>query len=138
MNESAQAFMERLQRSNIRYMDKAQPDGSHYVAVDAAGKNGRVYSIATLFSTDGTEFSIRCYQLGKVPTERVRPMLKLLNDLNGDYAWARFFLDKEQEVAVGLDAVITAASAPRVCWEMVVRLFSVLDGVQEQIDGVLQ
>ena len=105
MNPSAQAFIERLQRGDIRYMEDAQPDGSHYVAVEVAGKSGKLYNIAMVFSADGAEFGMRCYKLGQVPTERVRPMLKTLNALNGDFAWVRFFVDSEQEVAAALDAV---------------------------------
>ena len=95
MNPSAQAFIERLQRGDIRYMEDAQPDGSHYVAVEVAGKSGKLYNIAMVFSADGAEFGMRCYKLGQVPTERVRPMLKTLNALNGDFAWVRFFVDSE-------------------------------------------
>lgn len=73
MNPSAQAFIERLQRGDIRYMEDAQPDGSHYVAVEVAGKSGKLYNIAMVFSADGAEFGMRCYKLGQVPTERVRP-----------------------------------------------------------------
>lgn len=138
MNPSAQAFIERLQRGDIRYMEDAQPDGSHYVAVEVAGKSGKLYNIAMVFSADGAEFGMRCYKLGQVPTERVRPMLKTLNALNGDFAWVRFFVDSEQEVAAALDAIITPASAPRVCWEMLVRMFSVLDEAQEKINDVLR
>ena len=138
MNPSAQAFIERLQRGDIRYMEDAQPDGSHYVAVEVAGKSGKLYNIAMVFSADGAEFGMRCYKLGQVPTERVRPMLKTLNALNGDFAWVRFFVDSEQEVAAALDAIITPASAPRVCREMLVRMFSVLDAAQEKINDVLQ
>ena len=65
-------------------------------------------------------------------------MLKTLNALNGDFAWVRFFVDSEQEVAAALDAIITPASAPRVCWEMLVRMFSVLDAAQEKINDVLK
>ena len=137
-NASAEAFIERLERHDIRHMHDAQPDGSHYVAVELAGKPSILYTIAMVFSSDGTEFGIRCYKLGKVPTDRQRPMLKLLNDLNANYAWVRFFLDSDSEVAAAADAVITTASAPRVCWEMLRRVFSVLDEVQEKIDKVLK
>lgn len=136
-NASAEAFIERLERHDIRYMHDPQPDGSHYVAVELAGKTSILYNVAMVFSADGTEFGIRCYKLGTVPKERQRPMLKLLNELNGDYAWVRFFIDRDGDVAAASDAVITTASAPRVCWEMMRRLFSVLDEVQEKIDKVL-
>ena len=78
------------------------------------------------------------FRSGTVPKDRQRPMLKLLNDLNANYAWVRFFLDSDSEVAAAADAVITTASAPRVCWEMLRRVFSVLDEVQEKIDKVLK
>lgn len=137
-NASAEAFIERLERHDIKHMHDAQPDGSHYVAVELAGKTSILYNIAMVFSADGSEFGIRCYKLGKVPKERQRPMLKVLNELNANYAWVRFFIDSDSEVAAASDAVITAASAPRVCWEMLRRVFSVLDEVQEKIDKVLE
>ena len=137
-NASAEAFIERLERHDIRHMHDPQPDGSHYVALELAGKTSILYNVAMVFSADGTEFGIRCYKLGTVPKDRQRPMLKLLNDLNANYAWVRFFLDSDSEVAAAADAVITTASAPRVCWEMLRRVFSVLDEVQEKIDKVLK
>lgn len=138
MNASAEAFIERLERHDIRYMQDAQPDGSHYVAVELAGNNGVLYNVAMVFSPDGTEFKIRVYRLGKVPYDRQRPMLRTLNKINEEYAWLRFYVDSDSEVAAASDSIITTASAPRVCWEMLRRTFSVLDEVQSKIDEILK
>lgn len=138
MNQSAQAFVERLQRHDIRYMENPQPDGSHYVAVELAGGSGTMYNVVMVFGADGTEFRIRVFQLGKVPPERLRPMLRALNGLNETYAWLRFYVDGDNEVAAAMDAVITPGSAARVCWEILRRAFSVLDEAQGKIDAVLR
>ncbi len=137
MNQSAEALVERLQRHDIKYMENPQPDGSHYVAVELAGSSGTLYNVVMVFGADGTEFRIRIFQLGKVPTERQRPMLRVLNELNETYAWLRFYLDSDGDVAAALDAVITPGSAARVCWEMLRRAFSVLDEAQKKIDDVV-
>ena len=138
MNQSAEAFIERLQRHDIKYMENPQPDGSHYVAVELAGNNGSLYNVVMVFGADGAEFRIRIFQLGKVPKDRVRPMLRTLNGINEEYAWLRFYIDSDSEVAAAMEAVITPGTAARVCWEMLRRAFSVLDEVQAKIDGVLK
>lgn len=138
MNASAQAFIERLDRHDIRHMDNPQPDGSHFVAVELAGENHMLYNVVMVFSPDGMEFKIRVFQLGKVPPERERPMLRTLNRINADYAWLRFYIDSDGDVAAASDTVITTPSAPRVCWEMLRRTFSVLDEVGGKIDEVLK
>ena len=63
MNQSAEAFIERLQRHDIKYMENPQPDGSHYVAVELAGNNGSLYNVVMVFGADGAEFRIRIFQL---------------------------------------------------------------------------
>lgn len=138
MNESAQAFLERLDRHEIRYKETPQPDGSHLTAIEMAGKEGDLYQMVLVFSPDGKEVGIRVFQLGHVPTERQRPMLRVLNRLNGSYAWLRFYLDSDGDVAAGMDAVIAPQTAAQVCWELLIRAFSVLDAVQGDIAAVLQ
>ena len=138
MNQSAEAFIERLQRHDIKYMENPQPDGSHYVAVELAGNNGTLYNVVMVFSADGMEFRIRIFQLGKVENDRIRPMLRTLNEINEMYAWLRFYIDSDSDIAAAMDAVITPGTASRVCWEMLRRAFSVLDEVQKKLDGVLK
>ncbi len=138
MNSSAEAFIERLERHDIRYKENAQPDGSHLVAVELAGESGSLYSVVLVFSANGTEVGIRVFQLGHVPTERQRPMLRALNGINETYAWLRFYVDSDGDVDAAMDGVITPGTAANVCWEMLIRTFSVLDAVQEKIDAVLK
>lgn len=138
MNASAEAFLERLARHDIRYKETSQPDGSHLVAVEMAGKGGDLYNVVMVFSADGMDLGIRCFSLGHVPTERQRPMLRTLNDINASYAWLRFYLDSDSDVAAAMDGVITPNTAARVCWELLIRAFRVLDEVQERIDAVLK
>lgn len=138
MNASAEAFLERLARHEIRYKETAQPDGSHLVAIEMAGQNGALYNVVLVFSPDGMEAGVRIFQLGHVPTERQRPMLRTLNAINGEYAWLRFYLDSDSDVAAAMDGVLTPGTAAKVCWEMLIRAFSVLDAVQEKIDAVLK
>ncbi len=138
MNASAEAFIERLARHDIHYKDDAQPDGSHFVAVELAGNSGNLYNIVMVFSADNMEVGVRIFQLGHVPTDRQRPMLRVLNGINEKYAWLRFYLDGDSDVAAALDAIISPKTAANVCWELVVRAFSVLDAVQKDIDKVLQ
>ncbi|MDO4173635.1 MAG: YbjN domain-containing protein [Eubacteriales bacterium] len=135
---SAEAFIEQLKQNNIRHIEDVQPNGSHFVAVELAGKSNVMYSIAMIFSPDSQEYGIRCYKLGKVPKERRQLMLEKLNDLNANYAWVRFFLDSDDDVAAALDAIVTPESAAHVCWEMLRCFFVILDELQETIDTVLK
>ena len=137
MNQSAEAFKERLTQNHIQYAERPQPDGSICLLVEVANHEGNMYNIVMMFGADGTEFNIRVFQLAKVPTERVRPMLRTLNKLNASYAWVRFFVDDDNEVTAAQDAIITTSSAARVCWEMLRRLLSVLGEAQKEIDAVL-
>ena len=137
MNQSAKAFMERLDKQHLRYEQRRQPDGSICLLLEVANHSGDMYSIVMMFGADGTEFNIRVFQLAKVPTERVRPMLRTLNELNAAYAWVRFFLDGDQEVTAAQDAIVSPDSAAVVCWEMLGRMLSVLGEAQKQIDKVL-
>lgn len=137
MNQAAEAFKDRLKQNHIQCMERPQEDGSVCLMVELANSDGNMYNIVMMFGADGTEFNIRVFQLAKVPTERVRPMLRTLNELNGAYAWVRFFVDGDNEVTAAQDAIITPGTAARVCWEMLGRMLSVLSEAQKEIDKVL-
>lgn len=138
MNQSAEAVMERLKAHNIGFESNAQPDGSHLVAVEMAGKTGKLYNVILVFSANAKEVGIRVFNLAHVPTERQRPMLRVLNGINETYGWLRFYLDNESDVDAGMEAIITPALAANICWELLQHTFSLLDEVQERINKVIQ
>ena len=137
MNQSAEAVMERLKAHNIGYESKEQPDGSYLVAVEMAGKTGKLYNVIMVFSANAKQVGIRVFNLAHVPTERQRPMLRVLNGINETYGWLRFYLDDESDVDAGMEAVIMPSVAANICWELLQHAFSLLDEVQESINKVL-
>ena len=59
--------------------------------------------------------------------DKVAEGVLLCNAMNLNYRWVTFFLDRDNDVAVDADAMVSVEDAGRVCSDIVVRMVDIVD-----------
>lgn len=133
MNIAAETFKERLKENNIVFQDSLQTDGNHYVNIECALKSAHMVNMTLIFTPDSEQVSLRSFRLVHVEQEQLLPIYQLLNQLNDQYAWVKFYLDSDNDVALAADAILTPRLAAHITWELLVRTLTILDVVHRDI-----
>ena len=72
--------------------------------------------------------AIRVWTIAKTTnTRQVAAVSLVLNDLNNNYRWYRWYLDDDREVTAAVDAVITADTIGAIVYELVQRGVNIID-----------
>jgi hypothetical protein len=73
------------------------------------------------------------YSLVKVPDNKVDAMLVKLNQLNNQYRFIRFSLDKDNEVQVSHDMPMATTNPGDIAVEITIRTAKILDDVYPEM-----
>ena len=60
-----------------------------------------------------------------VPQEKVVDAIIACNELNTAYKWAKFYVDKDNDVMVQDDAILTVATAAEEAFEILLRVIDI-------------
>lgn len=122
MNAAANLFTAYLDNKGIKYT--AQEDKR--VTVSYSADNTSVRAVL-VFGDDGKDVALRVFSLVKVPEGKVGALQAVCSDLNRKWRWCKFYLDKDNEVTVAIDAVITPETTGPVAYELVIRTVGIVD-----------
>ena len=115
-----------------RYLDgrgiKYREMNENNVRISYSGDNTNDISVNVIFDEDGDGLvALRCWSFGKVPEDKRSKMLETCNDLNNNYRWVKFSIDKDNDIAVSLDAVIDIQTVGEECFQLVMRTVNIYD-----------
>lgn len=128
MLQSAQIFMQALEKEDLKYKDARDlKDGSSLVVCGFNGKNTR-YDIAFIFDSDDRSVSVRVFRLvSGCPEDSTLRMLDAINEINAKYRWVKFYLDKDQDINVQLDAYVNHSVDDNICLFLLMRTVKIID-----------
>ena len=110
----------------LKYTTRDLPDGSIVVSV----MFNMVFTHAIFQSSDnGTHVAFRT-QLESCPAEKTSDMLVVCNSLNMRYRWLKFYLDKDNDIMIEDDAIITTETAGDECFELLIRTAGIIKEVK--------
>lgn len=125
MLKCAELFIEDLKAKELVCSVKEDSDGDVAVRFPYQGRDtcfifrgeeGRYVSIFTVFES--------------VPEEKVNDMYAVCNDLNATYRWLKFFVDRDNDLMVTDDAIVSEESAADECFELLGRRINILKEVK--------
>ena len=61
-----------------------------------------------------------------VPAEKVADLLVVCNSLNAKYKWLKFYVDKDSDLMVEDDAIVTPENSAAECFELLARRINIL------------
>ena len=122
MNLCAERMKEKLESKKMKFECKTISDEKSLISFPYEGKVAQMY-----FSGDkGTYLSI--YEVYEsVPKEKVSDVIFACNDLNVQYKWVTFYVDKDNDIVLHLDAILEPSTAADEAFELLVRLLKMGD-----------
>lgn len=81
---------------------------------------------------NGTHVAFRT-QFEKVPAEKTADMLVICNALNMRYRWLKFYIDKDNDIMIEDDAILTPETAGEECFELLIRTVKIIDEIKPLI-----
>ena len=130
----ANSFCEKLKAHNLKFRHAEPEEGRKehiYIAFD--GDHGNKLALYFFCDEDGTTVDIKMFSVAKVPSEKLMDMLVLLNELNMQYRWVKFYLDSDNEVTVSGDAVLDVDSAGEELFELMHRYLNITDDIYPRL-----
>ncbi|CDC63097.1 putative uncharacterized protein [Clostridium sp. CAG:448] len=129
MLNSTNEFIAALNEKGVRYVaDTPTEGGKDRLTVSFGGDNMGSIRMNFFFDEDGESFSIRVFDIVKVPPQKTETILRTVNDLNNHYRFVKFCLDmRDSTVQAEVDTAIRAGSCGEVCFEMMARCLNICD-----------
>ena len=138
MSQIAQIFQDYLDQKDVKYTYYA-PEGERNEAmrISFSGKNKDSIVVTFFFDASGDSINVKSFSVAKVPAEKLMDCYVVLNELNAEYRWVKFYIDSDNEITVSGDAIVEPGSAADECMEILVRYINIVDEVYPRIMKVI-
>ncbi|MBE6821175.1 MAG: YbjN domain-containing protein [Ruminococcaceae bacterium] len=111
-------FKKLLDEKSLNYASRTTENGDGIIDLPFDGK-----VIKCFFS--GDKFLSIYLVFEKIPEEKLADVIFLCNELNAKYKWATFYVDKEGDLVIHDDALISGDSAAEECFELIIRILDI-------------
>lgn len=124
-NTCAKRFTDLLDSRNLKYSTAIDSDGDFVVEFPYQGK-------ATKMFFTGSEGSYLSMYLvfERVPEEKVADVIFTCNEFNSRYKWVTFYVDKDNDVVLHDDAILSPATAADEAFELLLRMIKIGDDIK--------
>ena len=128
MYPCAELFINDLRSKQLQFQSQEMADGTVLVNFPYQGKVVRCF----MNGENGSYLSLYLvYE--RVPEQKVADVIFLCNELNAQYKWATFYVDKDNDIVVHDDAILAVENAASEAFELLVRLVKIADEVKPNI-----
>ena len=125
---SAKNFIEELESRSLKYTVRETGDTEVVVSFPYNGKTTNYF-----FSGEDGKYVSMYTLFENVPKDRLSQLCVVCNKLNADYKWFKFYVDKDNDLMIQDDAILTSESAADECFELLSRRVNVLEDVKPAI-----
>lgn len=126
-------FLSYMDSEKIKYSD----DGEYRVRVSYNGDNLKTIHMYVFFDKDnGPRAQVRCWQIANFKNKEDLG-IRLCNELNNEYRWLKFYLDKDADIVASLDTYMDERTCGFFCLDLVKRSVSIIDEVYPRIARTL-
>ena len=128
MNACAELFTAHLEAKNLNFQTAETRDGDSVVEFPYQGKVLRLF----FSGEDGTYLSIyEVYE--RVPEDKTTDLVFLCNTLNCEYKWITFYLDKDNDIILHDDAILSVEHAADEAFELLIRMAKIADEIKPRV-----
>lgn len=120
MQACVEIFKNELDSKNLNYGFKELDSNVVNITFPYDGK-----VVNCIFTGESGEYLSLYLVYEKVPDEKTADVIFLCNELNCQYKWVTFFLDKENTLILHDDAILSVESAASESFELLLRLISI-------------
>ena len=125
LNACAELFTKNLESKNLNFQSGTDKDGDSVVEFPYQGKIAKMF----FSGKDGGYFSIYVvYE--HVPEDKIADAIFACNELNARYKWVTFYVDRDADVVLHDDAILSGDSADEEAFELLVRILKIGDEIR--------
>jgi len=124
----AKQFVDNLKSKKLNYSTNDTKRGDTVVDFPYQGKVTKC-----VFSGDKGEYFSMYLVYERIPEDKVADLIFLCNELNAEYKWVTFYVDKDNDLIMHDDAIVSIASAAEECFELLVRMLKITDELKTRI-----
>lgn len=128
LNKCASLFVKNLEEKNLHFNAGTDNDGDSVVEFPYKGKVTKLY-----FCGEGGHYLSMYLLYEQVPDEKIADVIFTCNDLNCEYKWFTFYVDKEKDVIIHNDAILSENTAAAEAFELLMRILKIAEDVKPQI-----
>ena len=124
----ADLFKRVLDQKEFTYDSGVDSDGDDYVNFPYKGKTARCF-----FSGENGKYFSAYLVYERVPDDKFAAALLACNALNVRFKWVTFYIDKDNDIMLHLDAILSPDNAGDEALELLVRMISIGDDAKPTI-----
>ena len=120
LNTCAQAFVDLLESKGLNFQSGTASDGDSIVDFPYQGKVTKM-----IFSGENGCYLSNYLVFERVPDDKLADVIFVCNDLNCQYKWITFYVDKDNDVVLHDDAILSAENASEEAFELLIRMVQI-------------
>ena len=128
MKPCAENFIAKLKSKNLNYATTETERGDVILDFPYQGKVTKCF-----FSGESGEYFSMYLVYERIPEEKVADLIFLCNELNCEYKWVTYYVDKDNDLVMHDDAIVSEGSAAEECFELLIRMLKVSDDIKPRI-----
>lgn len=110
-----------------------ESEKSSYVWLSFEIKNGGSYRIRFISRDDDNDVAVRIYRLVTVEEDKIPKILPAINDINGEWRFAKFNVDEDGDVNIAYDFPESCSNPAECAEEIIIRLVKIVDDAYAKI-----
>lgn len=134
MSRVADIFKKFLDQKEIKYTYfEPQENRKEAIRIGYSGKNASDIQLLYFFDDNANSVNVKVFDIAKIAADKLMNVYVLLNELNCEYRWVKFYVDSDNQVTVSGDAITDEANAGEELFEILVRYIQIIDEVYPRI-----
>lgn len=128
LNVCAELFKNYLEERDLTCESGTTSNGDSVIEFPYQGKNYKLF----FEGPNGCYLSLFLV-FEHVPDEKIADVIFTCNDLNCDYKWITFYVDKENDIVLHDDAILTIDNAADEAFELLLRMLKISEDVKPKL-----
>lgn len=124
----AELFTKLLTSKEMNFNVHTFDDGDILVEFPYRGKTAKL-----VFAGKNGEYLSLYMQYESIPEDKFAEVLLVCNQLNAQYKWVKFYIDKDNDLMLQTDALLSTSTADEEAFEMLVRMIEISEKAKGEI-----
>ena len=120
MKLCAELLKKDLEAKKLKFQCSTDEDGDSLIELPYQGKTAKMF-----FCGDEGHYLSIYVVYENVPKDKIAPAIFACHALNVQYKWVTFYVDRENDVVLHLDAILDPATAAEESFELLVRTLKI-------------
>ncbi len=126
MHQATRAIIDAFNEKDIKYAVE-ENDKFSYVKAGFHSETGTPVTVMFISSDEDNDVAVRANSLVKLPESKLPELIMVVNDLNREYRYIKFVVNKDNELRAEFDMPIRTDNVGPVAVEIFIRFMQIID-----------